>query len=106
MMTMSLAGGVLTVPEDVSNASVARAAELSTQEDVTKENPVGAPATENKDSGEKEKDIIDAVLRSPNGYSVIVKHGFNTVELFKKWDHDVELKRDDLRNVMWGYTKG
>ena len=57
-------------------------------------------------SGEKEKDIIDMVLRSPNAYSVIVKHGFNTVELFTKWDHDVELKRDDLRNVMWGYTKG
>ncbi|GAA5395212.1 hypothetical protein SuUB81_10030 [Streptococcus uberis] len=35
------------------------------------------------------------VYETPNGYAVIVEHGFDTRELLKKWDK-VELKRDAM----------
>ena len=41
--------------------------------------------------------------RTPNGYAVVVGGGFDTRELFEKWnDRDiVTLKRDDLLCVSW-----
>lgn len=51
------------------------------------------------------------LFRSPNGYSVVVKHGFDTRELLEKWNKllqkqnpnwTVELKRDAMLPVRWG----
>ena len=37
------------------------------------------------------------IYKTPNGYAVIVDHGFDTRELMKKWEnYDITLKRDDL----------
>ena len=37
------------------------------------------------------------MYKTPNGYAVIVPHGFDTRELMEKWkDYDITLKRDDL----------
>ena len=37
------------------------------------------------------------IYKTPNGYAVVVKHGFDTRELMKKWEkYDITLKRDDL----------
>ena len=37
------------------------------------------------------------IYKTPNGYAVIVEHGFDTRELMKKWEnYDITLKRDDL----------
>ena len=60
------------------------------------------------------KDIINmskplqreiTTYRTPNGYAVVVGSGFDTRELFEKWnDKDiVTLKRDDLLCVGWDY---
>lgn len=38
---------------------------------------------------------------SPNGYAVIVEHGFDTRELLSKWKDKVTLKRDDLLCIDW-----
>lgn len=38
--------------------------------------------------------------KTPNGYAVVVAHGFDTRELLSKWTN-VELKRDDLLCVKW-----
>ncbi|AYG01886.1 hypothetical protein D7I46_01540 [Lactococcus allomyrinae] len=37
---------------------------------------------------------------TPNGYGVIIAHGFDTRELLEKWT-DVSLKRDDLLCIDW-----
>ena len=61
------------------------------------------------------KDIINmskplqreiTTYRTPNGYAVVVGGGFDTRELFEKWnDRDVvTLKRDDLLCVGWRQT--
>lgn len=34
--------------------------------------------------------------KTPNGYAVVIKHGFDTRKLMDKWGSDVELKRDDM----------
>ena len=35
--------------------------------------------------------------KTPNGYAVIVSHGFDTRELMEKWkDYDITLKKDEL----------
>ena len=35
--------------------------------------------------------------KTPNGYAVVVNHGFDTRDLLKKWkDYDITLKRDEL----------
>ena len=39
--------------------------------------------------------------KTPHGYAVIVKHGFDTRKLLEKWGKDVELKRDDMLLVCW-----
>lgn len=40
--------------------------------------------------------------KTPNGYAVITSRGFDTRELFKKWNtDDVSLKRDDMLCYKW-----
>ena len=35
--------------------------------------------------------------KTPNGYAVVVEHGFDTRELIEKWkDYDITLKKDEL----------
>ena len=37
------------------------------------------------------------IYKTPNGYAIVVDHGFDTRELMKKWEnYDITLKRDDL----------
>lgn len=37
------------------------------------------------------------VTKTPNGYAIVVEHGFNTNDLFEKFkDIDISLKRDDM----------
>lgn len=37
------------------------------------------------------------IYKTPNGYAVVVEHGFDTRELMKKWEnYDITLKRDEL----------
>lgn len=43
---------------------------------------------------------IDMVYKTPNGYAVVVDHGFDTRELLDKW-RNVELKRDALLCYRW-----
>ena len=38
--------------------------------------------------------------KTPNGYAVVLEHGFDTRELLSKWK-DVELKRDDMLCIAW-----
>ena len=42
--------------------------------------------------------------RTPNGYAIIVNHGFDTRELLAKWGDIVSLKKDDLLCVKWTTT--
>lgn len=50
---------------------------------------------------QKESVPIEVVKhKTPNGYAVIVSHGFDTRELLAKWK-DVGLKRDDLLCIEW-----
>ncbi len=47
--------------------------------------------------------LVEKVVRTPHGYAVITTRGFDTRELFKKWNpEEVTLKRDDLLCVAWG----
>lgn len=39
--------------------------------------------------------------RTPNGYAVIVDHGFDTRTLMDKWKDFVEVKKDDMLCVHW-----
>ena len=61
------------------------------------------------------KDIINmsrplqrdiTTYRTPNGYAVVVGNGFDTRELFEKWNDKnvVTLKRDDLMCAAWDWT--
>lgn len=35
--------------------------------------------------------------KTPHGYAIIVPHGFDTRDLFEKWEaYDITLKKDDL----------
>ena len=37
------------------------------------------------------------IYKTPNGYAVVVEHGFDTRETMEKWkDYDITLKRDEL----------
>lgn len=37
------------------------------------------------------------IYKTPNGYAIVVDHGFDIRELMKKWEkYDITLKRDDL----------
>lgn len=37
------------------------------------------------------------VHKTPNGYAIVVNHGFDTREIMEKWkDYDITLKRDEL----------
>lgn len=47
-----------------------------------------------------DSDLIH-VHKTPHGYAVITDRGFDTRELFKKWNQDVGLKRDDLLCAYW-----
>lgn len=43
-----------------------------------------------------EEDEIES-FDTPNGFHIIVPHGFDTRELMEKWkDYDITLKKDDL----------
>lgn len=46
-------------------------------------------------------DMVIETHKTPNGYAVIVEHGFDTRKLLEKWGKDVELKRDDMLLVCW-----
>lgn len=36
-------------------------------------------------------------IKTPNGYAIVVPHGFDTRELMNKWkDYDITLKKDDM----------
>lgn len=39
--------------------------------------------------------------KTPNGYAIVVDHGFDTRELMKYWGDKVTLKRDDLLCCKW-----
>lgn len=39
--------------------------------------------------------------QTPNGYAIIVEHGFDIRALMKNWNSIVTLKRDDLRCIYW-----
>lgn len=43
--------------------------------------------------------------RTPNGYGIIVPHGFDTRKLLDDWRGTVELKRDDLLCIGWATRK-
>lgn len=47
------------------------------------------------------EDIIDQDYITPHGQGVIVKHGFDTRDLLKKWGDIVTLKRDDMMLLQW-----
>ena len=41
--------------------------------------------------------VNGTIYKTPNGYAVVVEHGFDTRELMKKWEnYDITLKRDEL----------
>lgn len=41
--------------------------------------------------------VDGTIYKTPNGYAVVVEHGFDTRELMKKWEnYDITLKRDEL----------
>lgn len=42
--------------------------------------------------------------KTPNGYAIIVDHGFDTRNLMEYWGDIVTLKRDDLLCVAWDWT--
>ena len=49
-----------------------------------------------------ESPISIEVHSTPHGYAVITNRGFDTRELYKKWDESlVSLKRDDLLCCNW-----
>lgn len=44
-----------------------------------------------------DKTIYPKAYETPNGYAIVVNHGFDTRELMSKYkDYDITLKRDDL----------
>lgn len=50
--------------------------------------------------------IVVEKHRTPHGYAIITSRGFDTRELYKKWDEkEVTLKRDDLVCVCWKMTE-
>lgn len=44
---------------------------------------------------------VATTYATPNGFAVIVDHGFDTRALLKKWGENVALKRDDLLCCGW-----
>ena len=62
------------------------------------------------DDEEKVEDFIDDIYfyselnidshelhKTPHGYAIVVPHGFDTRDLFEKWEaYDITLKKDDL----------
>lgn len=52
-----------------------------------------------KNSNLTENDI--KTYKTPNGFAIIVNHGFDTRGIMNKWGDKVGLKRDDLLLVMW-----
>lgn len=41
--------------------------------------------------------VAGIIYKTPNGYAIVVEHGFDTREIMEKWkDYDITLKRDDL----------
>lgn len=54
---------------------------------------------------EYSNDIIGSTsYRTPNGYAVIISHGFDTRKLLEKWKDIATLKRDDLLCVAWDWA--
>ena len=47
------------------------------------------------------EEIIDEDYRTPHGYGIVVKHGFDTRKLMEKWGDIVTLKRDDMMLLQW-----
>lgn len=45
--------------------------------------------------------LIVKSYKTPNGYAIVVNHGFDTRELMKTWPENVTLKRDDLLCYTW-----
>ena len=48
-----------------------------------------------------DKEVKVIVCKTPHCYAIITDRGFDTRELFKKWNQDVGLKRDDLLCAYW-----
>ena len=48
-------------------------------------------------------DSCPMVYKTPNGYAIVINHGFDTRELMEEWGDNVTLKRDDLLCVDWDY---
>ena len=56
----------------------------------------------------QELQTIDATLeptahRTPNGYAIVLKHGFDSREFTEHWKYAAEVKKDDLLCVAWKY---
>lgn len=56
-----------------------------------------------QDIAEIDPSVNAEIHDTPNGYAVVVDHGFDTRKLFEKWTKDVTLMRDDLLCVAWVY---
>lgn len=54
-----------------------------------------------KDIKKSDGTLIVKSYKTPNGYAVVVNHGFDTRELMKTWPENVTLKRDDLLCYTW-----
>lgn len=48
-------------------------------------------------------DNLDNGFKTPHGYAVITKHGFDTREILKKWGDSVTLKKDDMLCYYWDW---
>lgn len=55
-----------------------------------------------QDSGDE--NIVDRIIDTPNGYHIIVKHGFDTRNILDKYPN-LELKRDDFYLVDTGINE-
>lgn len=64
------------------------------------EDQVAAFAKEAARCGDFPLESIE-VHATPNGYAVIVPHGFDTRELLEEWGSIATLKRDDLLGMNW-----
>lgn len=53
-----------------------------------------------------DRNVEITINKTPHGYGVVVSRGFDTRELYKKWDpKQIGLMRDDLVCVMWDTKK-
>lgn len=52
-----------------------------------------------------DKTVKAHIYKTPNGYAIVVDHGFDTRTLLTKWNENVTLKRDDLLCYGWDTCK-